>query len=721
MPELHLSIFFRFIVLLLAAVSSFLLSLFVYRSTVPPVSSTKRNIFISLRWIGLFLVFLLLGEPVLSIVTHSVDRPVVAVLVDNSQSMAISDRLGRRDETVKSIIRSQVWTQINNRGMLAYSLFDANIRRLATITADSLSFKGEVTDIAGALKSIKQTTAPSNMQAVVLITDGNSTIGMNPLYEATELGVPVFTVGVGDTIEQKDLLIRKALTNEITYAGTKVPVHVTVHSAGFGGEQVQVTLRHGATILDEKPLTLAGDTRDYLVPLSFEAEKEGVEKYSAEVSSLPGELTLKNNRMNFFVKVLKNKLRVALIAGAPNEDAAFIRRAMANDKNIEITSFIEQNDGQFFENTLQAEALKSVDGILLIGFPTEHTLPRSLQTVIEAVEDGKPFFMEMSRTIDFGKLYALDKILPFRVENAANSELQVFAAVPEAQRNNPILKMSNGNNTVEIWSKLPPVFRQQGNFRSKIESEVLATVRLQSMPLTDPFIVARNVNKKKSLAVLGYGLWRWSMLSDAGSGTELILEHFISNAIRWLTTQEDSRRIRVQSSKHSYTTQDAVEFIAQVYDDNYQPLDDARIEVNVRNGNETSPIVLNALGSGQYQGEFESLREGEYNFTATVMVNGAAVGSDQGTFSVGGQNAEYFETRMNKPLLEQIAAQTGGRYYDNNHLSSLDHDVTTMENFKPHDIRRSAEIEIWNSRWMLALVFFVFALEWFLRKRNGML
>ena len=202
----------------------------------------------------------------------------------------------------------------------------------------------------------------------------------------------------------------------------------------------------------------------------------------------------------------------------------------------------------------------------------------------------KPFLIILSRTIDFGKLHTLDPLLPFRVENATHDEFQVFTVIPESQRNNPILKISSGSNTVELWSKLPPVFRQQGSFRSKIESEVLATVRLQSMPLTDPFIVARNLNKKKSLAVLGYGLWRWNMLSDAGSGTEQMLEHFAGNAIRWLTTQEDSRRIRVQSSKHIYTTQDAVEFTAQVYDDTYQPLDDAQVEVRVQNGNETSSI-----------------------------------------------------------------------------------------------------------------------------------
>ena len=44
---------------------------------------------------------------------------------------------------------------------------------------------------------------------------------------------------------------------------------------------------------------LDGGTRDYLVPLSFVAEKEGMQKFTAVVSSLPGELTPQNNRHEF--------------------------------------------------------------------------------------------------------------------------------------------------------------------------------------------------------------------------------------------------------------------------------------------------------------------------------------------------------------------------------------------------------------------------------------
>jgi hypothetical protein len=718
MPELHFSFSFQVVLVFIAGISSIAVAMIVYRITVPPVSSNKRIVLVSLRSLGLFLLFLLLGEPLFFIITHSIDRPVIAVLIDNSQSMTIKDKTVKRDEKLKSILRSSIWKQIVKNGIVDYSLFDREVRNLRTIDEDSLTLRGEVTDIAKAFSSIKQKSGVSNLQAVALITDGNSTVGMNPLYEAEELGIPVFTIGVGDTIEQKDIVIRKVLTNEISYVGTKVPVNAMIHSSGFSGERIQVFLRGDSAIIDEKMLVLESGTRDYLVSLSFIPEKEGTQKYQVEISRLPGELTQQNNRMSFFTKVLKSKLHVMLIAGSPSQDVACIKNVLIDDKNMDVKTYIERENGRFYEGELTAESFAEIDCLILIGFPTSRSSSQSLQEVMDA---GKPMLTILSRTMDFNLLRTLDPMLPFRVGNVDDDELQVFANIPEAQRNNPILKIGNAVNSFEIWSKLPPVFRPKGEFRAKVESEKLAAVLFQSTALEDPFIVARNVNKKKSISVIGYGLWRWNMLSGSGSGSEKLLNNFLGSAVRWLTTQEDKRRIVVQPSKHIFTTQDAVEFTAQIYDDSFQPLDDAQIEVRIYHGNDFSPLLLNPLGSGQYQGVHNQLPEGEYKFIAKVEKNGVLMGEDQGAFSIGGFSAEYLETRMNKQLLQQISAHTGGRYYESSEFDSLPQDVAGLPNFKPRDISKSAEIEIWNSYWMLVIIIFVFAMEWFLRKRNGML
>jgi hypothetical protein len=721
MPELHFSLSFRFLLLLAAGLCSFAGAWFVYRTTIPPVSSTKRSILIILRGCGLLFVFLVLGEPLLSLITHTIDPPATIVLVDNSLSMKIKDRTGQRDETLKSILHSPIWHQIGAEGKLDYALFDGKVRTVHNLTEDSLTLHGEMTDIAHALHSIKQTSASSNLQAVVLITDGNSTTGMNPIYDAEDLDVPVFTIGIGDTSDQKDFLIRKVLTNEITYIGTKVPVNVIMHSSGFSGERVVVSLRSGTTVLDEKSLILESGSRDYLIPLTLVPENEGIQKFTVETSHLPGELVEQNNRMSFFIKVLKSKMHLILIAGSPNQDVACIRNVLTNDKNIELQTYIEHGTGQFSEGDLAAQELTRTDCLLLVGFPSSQSSLQNIQAVLDAADKGKPLFTLLSRTMDYNRMQLLNPVLPFHMGTVNNQERQIFVRVSEDRQNTSLLKIVADAGSINVWSQLPPVFQVQGNVRAKVESEVLATVRYQSMLLNDPFIVQRKINKKRSLSVLGYGIWRWKMMSSPGSGAEKVLEHFLSSAIRWLTTQEDARKIVVQPTKRLSPAHDPVEFTAQVYDDTYQPIDGAQIEVRVRFGNEIFPLILNSLGSGQYQGAYDQLQEGEYSYTASVKFQEASIGGDQGTFSVGGLNAEYLETRMNKQLLQQIAVHTGGKYYESNEFVTLSHDIAHLPQFKPRDVRMSVEYELWNSRWMLTLVLLIFSLEWFLRKWNGML
>ena len=95
--------------------------------------------------------------------------------------------------------------------------------------------------------------------------------------------------------------------------------------------------------------------------------------------------------------------------------------------------------------------------------------------------------------------------------------------------------------------------------------------------------------------------------------------------------------------------------------------------------------------------------------------------SNRGKFSVGQVNVEFLQTRMNKPLLEQIAYQTGGKYYDIDRAEELARDLATGAKLGPKETVTTSEIELWNWHYLAALVILLFAVEWFLRKRSGML
>ena len=103
------------------------------------------------------------------------------------------------------------------------------------------------------------------------------------------------------------------------------------------------------------------------------------------------------------------------------------------------------------------------------------------------------------------------------------------------------------------------------------------------------------------------------------------------------------------------------------------------------------------------------------------MVGGRQIAEEKGTFSVGGLNAEFLDTKSNKHLLQQIALRTGGRYYEPEDLDQLPDELASHPGFKIREVSISQQLELWNKTWMLGSLVALLALEWILRKRHGML
>jgi hypothetical protein len=76
---------------------------------------------------------------------------------------------------------------------------------------------------------------------------------------------------------------------------------------------------------------------------------------------------------------------------------------------------------------------------------------------------------------------------------------------------------------------------------------------------------------------------------------------------------------------------------------------------------------------------------------------------------------------MNTGLLRQLAAITGGVYLHVSEPEKLDSILLQNSSFEPRNYRPTRDYQMWNLPLALAVMVFVFSLEWLLRKRNGML
>ncbi|HET7152597.1 MAG TPA: hypothetical protein VFJ29_02450, partial [Candidatus Kapabacteria bacterium] len=367
----------------IAAVIALGVTLLYYRRTVPPIPRGRKIVLSTLRFLGLFLLFLFLLEPVLHNIFSTNLPPRVAVLIDNSQSMTIADATGDRVQKEKDIIRAAQQSKI--AGNVQSYLFGDSLHPRQLDSLGNFSASSATTNISSALNAIEKTRTEQNVQAVVLVTDGEYTAGENPLNTAENIPVPVYAIGIGDSSEQRDIRINSVITNDVALLGATVPIDVTIHSKGFDNQQVSVTLTDDNQPAGTQQVMLHGSTEDYSCSFTVTPKTAGTHKFKVAVTALAGELTDKNNSKIFFVRVIDNKVKIALFAGAPGPDVSFVMQTLASNENISVAPFIQKEAGEFYVNPLSSSDFTNADCIVMVGFPIASTNSDVIHAIAERV------------------------------------------------------------------------------------------------------------------------------------------------------------------------------------------------------------------------------------------------------------------------------------------------------------------------------------------------
>ncbi len=704
---------------LLFVIVSFTVSYYLYRHTVPQVTRTKRLILTALRGTALTFVLLAVCEPIVQIVTSQIQKPVIAVLADNSLSMSQTDALGNKEQILSSLVMSDALKQFSSSAEVKLFSFSHSVLPLAQ---ESLTVNGGTTNISFALQTSLKNI--DNLQGIILLSDGNYTEGSNPLYDAEKSRIPIFTVGIGDTNEQKDISVSKLIANSIGYVDVAIPVDATIKVSGIPVQNVSVLLLEDGKKISEQNVSVSSPHGTTEIPIQFfyTPTSDGVKKLSVIVSSVSGELTAKNNSRSSLVKVLKNKMNIVVVAGSLSADVSAVMQTLNQDKNIDAPLFYQIPGGEFKsqkENVPLQSSLTSADCIILIGFPTAQTSLSSINNVAQVIlSRSLPVLFIASRTLDLQKVRTMETIFPFTVLSERIDEQSVLPNVFPKTKFHQLLQ-----NETSPWEKLPPVFYALQTFSAKPEAQNLLGVKIQNVPLTDPLFVTQSIGSTKSAAILGYGIHRWKLLASSTSETKNFFDTWFSSLVRWLATREQDKFVRVEPLKEFYSQGEQIEFSAQVYNQSYQPVDHADVHLSLRSktNNQRYETILSSLGSGRYEGSIESLPEGEFTYAAVALNDGDTLGTSGGRISVGEQSIEFAETKMNKPLMKQMASASGGEYSDANLFGSLLRTILLRSEMKPQELKHTNEFELWNLPSFLTVIVLLFGIEWLIRKQSGML
>ena len=710
--DINLTLTFPVIYLFLSLFLIAAYSFYVYRYTIPQIQPFKKIALVTLRVLALLILCLILFEPILNLSKKLTLEPSNFVFIDNSRSIRIDDGTNRLS-TIKKIVND--FSVNASESNLTFYEFGNSVKPIDVDSLDKLNFSDGATNLQDVFKTVQN--SEKNIASVTIVSDGVITSGSNPYYDALNLGIPVFTIGIGDTTQHTDVEIKKVLHNDIVYVETPTNIISTISNKGFSGDLITAALYEDNKFISQQTVKLSPSGIQNIT-FDYSPQSSGEKKLSIQLSSLKGEFTTANNKQVFYVNVLSNKIKVLLLASSPNADITFIKNALKRDENIQVNSIVQISHNKF-QNELNYNVIDSADVLFLIGFPSDITPQELLSRVITKIKDKEtPFFFTLSSGISINKLQSFGNVLPFNIIQMIGGSKEVQPYLLPEQAANPIFQQTD-KNPLNDWNNLPPVSQPNAVFSPRVESKTLAQIKMNNNVVNSPLIISSSFSGRRSIAVLAKDIWKWK-LQIAPKGLDLF-DSFIVNSLRWLRTGVDQKLVRVNTSKKNYSQGERVEFTAEVFDESLNPVSDAGIKIKITSQKNNYETDMQNIGSGLYEGSIIINETGDFKYSAEAVVNNHLLGKDEGSFNIGEIDIEMANPVMNYSLLNLMANESGGEFFFANDYSSLLNKLRELKINSSKEKIVTSEIALWSDTWLLVIAVLLFSFEWFLRKRNGML
>ena len=229
----------------------------------------------------LFITILLfmLWHPAVSVATLKPQQNVVAVVIDDSRSMALNDGGMSRREQVIAALKSGVLSELQKRFQVRLYRAGAALERIESL--DQLNASVPFTRLGDTLRQVVGESASLPVGAVLLLSDGADNAGGIDLATMDEIRrqhIPIHTIGFGREQNAHDIEVSDAQLPARTLADTRITAIVSFHQRGFTGRQVHVNVKDGGKALASQLVTLKGDGIEQTEAISFNVNCETQEE-----------------------------------------------------------------------------------------------------------------------------------------------------------------------------------------------------------------------------------------------------------------------------------------------------------------------------------------------------------------------------------------------------------------------------------------------------------
>jgi hypothetical protein len=194
----------------------------------------------------------------------------------------------------------------------------------------------------------------------------------------------------------------------------------------------------------------------------------------------------------------------------------------------------------------------------------------------------------------------------------------------------------------------------------------------------------------------------------------------LRNSVKWLSTKKD-KQIFVSTTKDIFNSGEIIEFVGNVYDETSTPINDALVEIEIYSDNFKDNLKLNSTKNGIYDGSIEINKLGNFNYKAKITLRNGKIDLVEGKFFISDVKIENINFVLNSNYLKFISDNSSGKSFGIKNYSELFPKIEKIFEINNVDKVISTKYELWYDKWILLLIVFLFALEWTIRKKIGML
>lgn len=635
---------------------------------------------IFLKTTSLFLLILLVINPVIKTTEIQNRKPVLALLVDVSKSITFFKEGKNIQNFLEEIKKDQ---SIQEKFDLQEFAFGSKLNPL-----DSLFFTDNETNISEAIVTLNE-LYHNKIAPIILLTDGNQTVGND--YEFVASQQEIYPVVFGDTIAYKDIKISQLNVNAYSYIKNKFPVEVLLNYEGKGRVSSQFSITKNGKTVFTKTLQFSATNNSKTITTNLTSNTEGLQYYTASIRKIKGEKNIKNNFKNFSVEVIDEQTKVLILTSVMHPDIGALKKAIETNKQRSV-SISTVDDFKKEINDFQ---------LVILYQPNN-----SFKTILDDIKrNNKNYFLISGVNTAWDFINKQQLGITKKTINQTENYTPVF--------NTSFLTFLQKDIG---FNQFPPLKDKFGEALISKKFQTLLFQNINGLATQQPLLALFESDNYKSGVLFGEGLWKWRAASFLNSNSFQDFDEFTGNLVQYLASNKKRSRLAVTAAR-LYPANSIINISAFYTDKNYKFDSRASLEIHIIN-TKTKKVtkIPFSLMNNSYQSEIENLSPGEYQYKVSVIGQNI---HKFGKFKIKEYQIEELFTNANSKKLLKLSEKTRGKLYFKDEIDSLKNAL--IENKAFYTLQKSVVKERHLIDWKLILFMIVGLLttEWFVRKYYG--